>query len=63
MKSFLVPKNLSSYIDNILATVSILSVYFDIKKLNQNLFSDFYIPKSRGSLINLKKGKKKINNH
>ena len=60
MKSFLVPKNLSSYIDNILATVSILSVYFDIKKLNQNLFSDFYIPKSRGSLINLKKGKKKL---
>ena len=60
MKSFLVPKNLSSYIDNILATVSILSVYFDIKKINQNLFSDFYIPKSRGSLINLKKGKKKL---
>ena len=60
MKSFLVPKNLSSYIDNILATVSILSVYFDIKKLNQNLFSDFYIPKSRGSLINLNKGKKKL---
>ena len=60
MKSFLVPKNLSSYIDNILATVSILSVYFDIKKINQNLFSDFYIPKSRGSLINLNKGKKKL---
>ena len=60
MKSFLVPKNLSSYIDNILATVSILSVYFDIKKINKNLFSDFYIPKSRGSLINLNKGKKKL---
>jgi len=60
IKSFLVSKYLSSYIDNILASISILSVYFDIKKLNRNLFSGFYIPKSRGTLINFKKGKKKL---
>ena len=60
MKSFLVSKYLSSHIDNILASISILSVYSDIKKLNRNLFSGFDIPKSRGSLINFKKGKKKL---
>ena len=61
IKSFLVSKYLSSHIDNILASISILSVYSDIKKLNRNLFSGFHIPKSRGSLINFKKGKKKLN--
>ena len=59
-KSFLVSKHLSNYIENILASVSILSFYFDIKKLSRNLFLGFFIPKSRGSLINLKKSKKKI---
>ncbi len=60
IKSFSVSKHLSNYIDNILASLSILSAYFDIKSLKQNLFSGFYIPKSRGSLINLKKGTKKL---
>ena len=40
--------------------MSIISVYFDVKKLNRYLFSGFDIPKSRGSLINFKKGSKKI---
>ena len=60
IKSFSVSKYLSSYIDNILASISILSVYFDIKKLNHDLFSGFYIPKSRGTLINFKKATKKL---
>ena len=60
IKSFSVSKHLSNYIDNILASLSILSAYFDIKRLKHNLFSGFYIPKSRGSLINLKKGTKKL---
>ncbi len=59
-KSFLVSKYLSSHIDNILATLSIINVYFGSKKLSRNLFSGFCIPKSRGSLINFKKGAKKI---
>ncbi len=59
-KTFFVSKYLSNHIDNILASVSIISVYFDVKKLNRYLFSGFDIPKSRGSLINFKKGPKKI---
>ena len=59
-KSFLISKNLSHYIENILASTSILTNYFDIQKLNRNLFLGFSIPKSRGSIINYKKGSKKI---
>ena len=59
-KSFLVSENLSNQIENILATISIISVYFDIEKLNRNLFSGFCIPESRGSTINFRKGSKKI---
>ena len=59
-KSFLVSKNLSNQIENILASISIISVYFNIEKLNRNLFSGFCIPESRGSIINFRKGSKKI---
>ena len=59
-KSFLVSKNLSNYIENILASVSIISNYCSIKDLNRNLFSGFCIPDSRGSLINFKSGSKKL---
>ncbi len=59
-KSFLVSKNLSNYIENILATISILINYFDIEQLNKNIFLGFNIPKSRGSIININKGFKKI---
>jgi len=40
--------------------ISIISNYFEIKKLNRNLFLGFDIPKSRGSIISYKKGFKKI---
>ena len=55
-----ISKNLCNHIENILASIGIISVYFDIKKLNHNLFLGFNIPKSRGSLINFKKGSKKL---
>ena len=61
-KSFLVSKNLSNQIENILASISIISVYFDIEKLNRNLFSGFCIPESRGSTINFRKQKDRIYN-
>ncbi len=60
IKSFLVSKNLSHYIDNILASLSVICNYFDTSRLSRNLFLGFKIPKSRGSLINLKKGSKKL---
>ena len=60
IKSFLIPKELSNYLDNILSSLSIIINYFDIKTLDKNLFINFNIPKSRGSLIKYKKGSKKI---
>ncbi len=59
-KSFLISKDLSNYKENILASISVLSSYFDIEKLNKRLFLGFKIPKSRGSVINYKKGQKKL---
>ncbi len=60
IKSFLISKYLSNYIYNILATLTIISNYFDVKKLNHHLFFGYKIPQSRGSIINRKKGSKKI---
>ena len=60
IKSFLIPKELANYKQNILATISIIINYFNIEKLNKNLFLNFNIPKSRGSKINYRKGSKKL---
>ncbi len=60
VKSFIISKELSNYKENILASLSIISNYFDVEKLKKNLFQGFCIPKSRGSLIKYKKGSKKL---
>ena len=60
IKSFLISEELLSYKDNILASLSIISNYYDIVKLNKNIFMNFEIPKSRGSIINYKNGVKKL---
>ena len=59
-KSFLIPKDLSNYKENILASISVISNYFDIEKLSKSLFLGFKIPKSRGSVIKYNKGYKKL---
>ena len=59
-KTFLVSKYLSNYIENILASLCVIITYFDINKLDHNLFLGFHIPESRGSLIKLKKRSKNI---
>ena len=59
-KSFLISKNLSGYIENILASISIIMNYFDVQKLSRNLFLGFDIPSGRGSIIQLKIRQKKL---
>ena len=59
-KTFKISKELSNYKENILASLSIICNYFDVKELKKNLFQGFCIPKSRGSLIKYKKGLKKL---
>ena len=61
IKAFLISKDLFDYKENILASLSIITNYFDPKALKKNLFSHFKIPKSRGSLIKYNKGLKKLN--
>ena len=60
IKTFFISKELLNYKQNILASVSIIINYFEIEKLNKNLFIDFNIPKSRGSIINYNKGSNKL---
>ena len=48
------------YKDNILACICIIINYFEINYLKKNLFLGFKIPQSRGSIINYKKGSRKI---
>ena len=59
-KSFKISKSLIDYTENILASLGIIINYFDVKEINENLFSGFVIPKSRGSTIDYKKGSKKL---
>ncbi len=60
IKSFFISKKLLNYKENILASLSIIINYFDIEKLDKNLFLDFNIPEGRGSVINYKKRSKKL---
>ncbi len=60
IKSFVISKELLNYKQNILASLSIIINYFTIEKLNKNLFLNFHIPKSRGSIINHRTGSKKL---
>ena len=59
-KTFIIPDELSSYKENILASLSVIINFFEIKKLKKNLFLGFRIPKSRGSIINYKTKSKKL---
>ena len=60
IKYFIISKDLSKYKENILASLSIIINYFDINKINKNIFVNFSIPKSRGSIIKYKRGSKKL---
>jgi len=61
LKKFVIKYNLLPYLDNILATVAVISIYFDIQKIKENIFYNFPIPGGRGNLINIKLKNKEIN--
>ena len=60
IKSFIISKDLIQYQENILATLCVIFNYFDYEKLDKKLFLNFQIPQSRGSIINYKRGLKKL---
>ena len=58
---FVIKKNLENYIYNILSTLAVISVYFDLEKLDKFFFNDYRFPEGRGDLNIIKLKEKKIN--
>ena len=58
---FIIKKNLENYIYNILSTLAVISVYFDLDKLDKFFFNDYQFPEGRGDLNIIKLKEKKIN--
>ena len=50
----MIKKELLPYLENILASVAVISFYFDIKKIKENLFYNFSVPEGRGDRIKIK---------
>ena len=58
---FFISNNFQSNILNILAALSVMSIFFDISKLKKNIFIGFKIPNGRGDIAKIKIDNKKIN--
>jgi murE/murF fusion protein len=58
---FFISNNFQSNILNILATLSVMSIFLDIFKLKKNIFISFKIPNGRGDITKIKIDNKKLN--
>ncbi|MDC1092119.1 UDP-N-acetylmuramoyl-L-alanyl-D-glutamate--2,6-diaminopimelate ligase [Candidatus Pelagibacter sp.] len=58
---FFISNNFQSNILNILAALSVMSIFLDISKLKKNIFLSFKIPNGRGDIAKIKIDKKKLN--
>ena len=58
---FVINKNLEIYKDNLLASLAVISNFFDLESLNKNFFNNFNLPEGRGDLSIVKIKKKKFN--
>ena len=56
--SFLINKNLETNIYNMLATLAVISSFYDLEKLNTKFFDDYKIPEGRGDIKSIKINKK-----
>ena len=57
---FSIKKDLESYIHNILSSLSVISIYFNLENLNKSFFNDYKFPEGRGDLNLIDFRKKKI---
>jgi MurE/MurF fusion protein len=57
-KYFYINSNFESDIKNLLAAISILSIFKDIRKLNKNIFYDHRVPSGRGDISKVEAYKK-----
>jgi len=60
-KNFLISNNFQSNIYNVLGAIAVMSIYFNISKLNKNIFLNFETPKGRGDISRIKIMNKNIN--
>ena len=58
---FLITDNFQNNILNILSTLAIISIFFDISKINKSIFSNFKIPSGRGDVLKIKINNKNLN--
>ena len=59
-KTFLVKKNLYPYLHNILASVAVISEFYNLKNINEKIFYNFNLPFSRAELTKIKLNNKTI---
>ena len=59
-KYFYISNNFKNFIKNILATITIISIYKDPIKLNKNIFYNFNTPEGRGDVSKITYKKKNI---
>ncbi|MDC3257591.1 UDP-N-acetylmuramoyl-L-alanyl-D-glutamate--2,6-diaminopimelate ligase [Candidatus Pelagibacter sp.] len=59
--NFLIPNDFQSNILNFLATLTVMNIFFDISKINKNIFINFKTPNGRGDISKIKIKNKKLN--
>ena len=60
-KFFYSNNNSKNYIQNLLASLTVISLFFDLEKISKKIFLDFQLPVGRGDLSKLRFKKKIIN--
>jgi MurE/MurF fusion protein len=58
---FLIPNDFQNNILNILATLTVMSIFLDISKINKNMFANFKTPEGRGDISKIKINSKNLN--
>jgi murE/murF fusion protein len=59
-KYFFISSNFENYIKNLLAAITVISIFKNIKDLDKNIFYDFKIPDGRGDISKIKANNKNI---
>ena len=61
VKKFYINKKLINQTMNLLAAIAVISNYFEVEYLNENIFDNYNLPTGRGDLVKIKLGNKVIN--
>ncbi len=59
-KNFIIKRNLEFYLENILASIAVISNYLDLDNINEKFFFNYNLPQGRGDHKYIKIKKKKI---